>query len=205
MITLYCMPRWETWFAALKKQATNSHKYNRLTPRHFQSSRFADAAIVRMTTPIRIAYGVKIPEPYLSKRPKVGIMEITIKSICNPAPSFKRAFMTFKNRNGAVSREKYFGFIIQPSLYNIFSKIAVALLEQKYYTQNMNRTNVRTKGARNMDEAAIERLVTLWKHLPPEEQLTYLNQLERAAAGLSVPDTQSRVPENQEEALRQQL
>ena len=69
----------------------------------------------------------------------------------------------------------------------------------------MNRTNVRTKGARNMDDAAIERLVTLWKHLPPEEQLTYLNQLERAAAGLSVPDTQSRVPENQEEALPQYL
>ena len=39
-----------------------------------------------------------------------------------------------------------------------------------------------------MDDAAIERLVTLWKHLPPEEQLTYLNQLERAAAALSVPD-----------------
>lgn len=56
-----------------------------------------------------------------------------------------------------------------------------------------------------MDEAAIERLVTLWKHLPSEEQLTYLNQLERAAAELSAPDTQSRVPENQEEALRQQL
>lgn len=205
MITLYCMPRWETWFAALKKQATNSHKYNRLTPRHFQSSRFADAAIVRMTTPIRIAYGIKIPEPYLSKRPKVGIMEITIKSICNPALIFKRVFTTFKNRNGAVSREKYFGFIIQPSLYNIFSKIAVALLEQKYYTQNMNRTNVRTKGARNMDDAAIERLVTLWKHLPPEEQLTYLNQLERAAAALTVPDRQVPAPKVQEEALQQQI
>lgn len=205
MITLYCMPRCGIWLAALKKQATNSHKYNRLTPHHFQSSRFADAAIVRMTTPIRIAYWIKIPGPYLSKKPKIGIMEITRKSICNPALIFKRFFTTFKNRNGAVSREKYFGFIIQPSLYNIFSKIAVALLEQKYYTQNMNRTNVRTKGARNMDDAAIERLVTLWKHLPPEEQLTYLNQLERAAAALSVPDTQSRVPENQEEALRQQL
>ena len=84
-------------------------------------------------------------------------------------------------------------------------KIAIAITKQKYYTQNMNRTNVRTKGARNMDDAAIERLVTLWKHLPPEEQLTYLNQLERAAAVLSVPDTQSRVPENQEEALQQQL
>ena len=56
-----------------------------------------------------------------------------------------------------------------------------------------------------MDDAAIERLVTLWKHLPPEEQLTYLNQLERAAAALSVPDTQSRVPENQEATLPQYL
>ena len=56
-----------------------------------------------------------------------------------------------------------------------------------------------------MDDAAIERLVTLWKHLPPEEQLTYLNQLERAAAVLSVPDTQSRAPENQEAAFPQYL
>ena len=69
----------------------------------------------------------------------------------------------------------------------------------------MNRTNVRTKGARNMDDAAIERLVTLWKHLPPEEQLTYLNQLERAAAALSVPDTRSHAPENQEAAFPQYL
>ena len=69
----------------------------------------------------------------------------------------------------------------------------------------MNRTNVRTKGARNMNDAAIERLVTLWKHLPPEEQLTYLNQLERVAAALSVPDTQSPAPENQEAALPQLL
>ena len=69
----------------------------------------------------------------------------------------------------------------------------------------MNRTNVRTKGARNMDDAAIERLVTLWKHLPPEEQLTYLNQLENAAAALTVPDRQVPAPKVQEEALQQQL
>ena len=67
----------------------------------------------------------------------------------------------------------------------------------------MNRTSVRMKGAWDMKDAAIERLVKLWKKLPPEEQLTYLNQLECAAAALSVPDTQSRAPENQEATLRQ--
>lgn len=56
-----------------------------------------------------------------------------------------------------------------------------------------------------MDDAAIERLVTLWKHLPPEEQLTYLNQLERAAAALTVPDRQVPAPKVQEEALQQQI
>lgn len=96
--------------------------------------------------------------------------------------------MTFKNRNGAVSREKYFGFIIQPSLYNIFSKIAVALLEQKYYTQNMNRTNVRTKGARNMDEERVRQLLTLYRQMTPEEQLTYL---ERLRASLPALNTQA--------------
>ena len=56
-----------------------------------------------------------------------------------------------------------------------------------------------------MNDVAIERLVMLWKQLPPEEQLTYLNRLECATAALSVPDMQSRAPKNQEEALQQQL
>ena len=34
-----------------------------------------------------------------------------------------------------------------------------------------------------MDDAAIERLVTLWKHLPPEEQLTYCLLYTSDAAG----------------------
>ena len=69
----------------------------------------------------------------------------------------------------------------------------------------MARTNVRTKGAEKMTDNAIERMVTLWKHLPPEEQLTYLNQLENAASELTVPDRQVPAPKVQEEVFQQPL
>ena len=52
----------------------------------------------------------------------------------------------------------------------------------------MNRTNVRTKGARNMDEERVRQLLTLYRQLTPEEQLTYL---ERLRASLPELNTQA--------------
>ena len=49
----------------------------------------------------------------------------------------------------------------------------------------MARTNVRTKGAPRMDEERIRQLLTLYRQLSPEEQLTYLDRLRASLPALN--------------------